>query len=138
LIGKFCFNKTLTFHSIICIQNIHIFVLSKQLSGELKIKKMNTQILKTVSYNTCTGHNVEIFEVLFVDHSKRQAKNMILTVAKDGNYFVNPNAKFEFERNVTIMDGTKKDRLNVPMGATIIVNTPIGVIELNNQKATLL
>jgi len=110
----------------------------KAIKRRVKKKKMNTQILKTVSYNTCTGHNVEIFEVLFVDHSKRQAKNMILTVAKDGNYFVNPNAKFEFERNVTIMDGTKKDRLNVPMDATIVVNTPIGAIELNNQKATLL
>jgi hypothetical protein len=36
------------------------------------------------------------------------------------------------------MDGTKKDRLNVPMDAIIVVNTPIGAIELTNQKATLL
>jgi hypothetical protein len=98
---------------------------------------MNAVIFQTVKNEYSKGKS-EIFEVLFVDHSKRQAKNMILTVAKDANYFVNADAKFEYDRNITIMDGSKKDRLQVAMDATIVVNTPIGAIELTSQKATLI
>jgi hypothetical protein len=36
------------------------------------------------------------------------------------------------------MDGSKKYRLQVAMDATLVVNTPIGAIELTSQKDNLI
>lgn len=82
-------------------------------------------------------HGIEIFEVIFVDHPKRQAKNMILQIAPKGGWFPNSNQLFSFERAATIMDGTKKETFSVDIQSEIVVNTPIGAIVLTANKAKM-
>lgn len=84
------------------------------------------------------GYGIEHFEVIFVDHINRKAKNMILTVAPYGNWFENKEQQFSFEGNVSILDGKGKNIFQVPFGGSVDVETPIGTIRLNQNKAELI
>ena len=78
-------------------------------------------------------HSIEIFEIVFVDNFSRSAKNMILTVAPSGNYFVNPKQLVSWERNYTILDGSKSEKIQVDMKEEILVETSLGEFKLTNN-----
>jgi len=78
-------------------------------------------------------NSIEIFEVVFVDHVDKSAKNMILQIAPNGNWFDNPAQKLSWERNYSILDGTKKEKIQVPFTSEILVETPIGIVKLSRN-----
>lgn len=78
-------------------------------------------------------NSIEIFEVVFVDHVDKSAKNMILQIAPNDNWFDNPTQKLSWERNYSILDGTKKEKIQVPFNSEILVETPIGIVKLSRN-----